>query len=184
VVVRKHLDRPYWARILEKKFAYLNINEPDFNGCVSIIYIEKVTSPLVKNMRGKKYVLADSGYFWLQFLPSNQNYSLTTTYDVERNIVQWYFDITLKNATTEESIPYFDDLFLDIVVIPGEEPILIDEDDLEEALRSNAISKEQFNLAYIHAHMLLRTLASDQKKLTELSEKYSKIMLNELGKRS
>ena len=49
----------------------------------------------------------------------------------------------------EENIPYYDDLYLDILYCPneGNQIIIDDEDELLEALNSNKITKEEFNLA-------------------------------------
>lgn len=182
MIVRKQIDRPYWERILEKSFTSQLVNESDFKGCVSIIYMNKVSAPLIKTMLNKQYILADTDYYWLQFLPENENYSLTATYDSKGNIVQWYFDITLRNVIHNVSMPYFDDLFLDIVVIPGEQPFLIDEDDLEVALINRTITREEFNLAYKEANRLLSSLANDENSLYKLSKKYGEMMLNKIKK--
>lgn len=46
---------------------------------------------------------------------------MTTVINEKGEVVQWYFDITLANALTKEGVPYFDDLFLDVVVLPNKD---------------------------------------------------------------
>lgn len=63
-------------------------------------------------------------------------------FDNKGNIVQWYIDICLKNGL-DRNIPWLDDLFLDIILLPSEEVIQKDADELEEAYL-NGIIEEPF----------------------------------------
>ena len=59
---------------------------------------------------------------------------LTAIYDAKNKIVEWYFDIA-KKIGKENGIPYEEDLYLDVIVKPDFQIVLLDEDDLQEALR-------------------------------------------------
>lgn len=39
---RKRLDRDIWTSIVEKEYFQENINEPDFSGILSVLYLKKV----------------------------------------------------------------------------------------------------------------------------------------------
>ena len=58
-------------------------------------------------------------------------------------------------GTDEDVIPYFDDLYLDLVVYPNGTIIEDDMDELEEALLIKDISEEQYDLA-INTSILLK----------------------------
>ena len=70
-------------------------------------------------------------------------------FDKEKKRVAYYFDISLGNGIDEETkIPYYDDLFLDVVANGnGENIAVLDEGELKEALDNNVITKEDFELA-------------------------------------
>jgi predicted RNA-binding protein associated with RNAse of E/G family len=173
---RKYIDKEDWPRILEKRFKYTYINNEEFNGYVSIVYIDKVKEPLNVNMNGKEFCLADEGYIWLQHVPLNSNYAVTTMYNSNKEVVQWYFDVTKGNGVSENGRVFFDDLYLDVVVTPASEVILFDEDELEEALESNIITKEDYDLAYNEANVIMTGIATDVQALLSFSNKYLEYM--------
>ena len=55
-------------------------------------------------------------------------------------MVEVYCDMT-KGAGIEENVPYIEDLYLDIVFTDEMEEYDLDEDELEEALNTNKITK-------------------------------------------
>jgi predicted RNA-binding protein associated with RNAse of E/G family len=173
---RKFIDKEDWSRVLEKRFKYTYINNEEFNGHVSIVYIDKVKEPLTAHINGKDVCLADEGYIWLQHVPSNKNFAVTTMYDSNKEIVQWYFDVTKLNGVSEKGRVFFDDLYLDVVVLPSSEIILLDEDELEEALDTNIITKKDYSLAYNEANVIMNGIASDVQALQWFSNKYLKYM--------
>lgn len=169
---RKYLDRSDWSRILKKSFKLAYVCNEELQGYVSAVYVNKVKAPLIKNMLGEDYNIVDDGYIWLQCTPIAGNHSMTVMYDKNKEIVQWYFDITKQNSVDEEGRTFFDDLYLDVVVLPSSEVILLDEDELQEALDTNDITKEDYELAYREANMLMDGIASDIEKLIEFSNRY------------
>ncbi|MCL2593310.1 MAG: DUF402 domain-containing protein [Defluviitaleaceae bacterium] len=69
-------------------------------------------------------------------------------YDNQGCIIEWYFDITRKNAISETGEPYADDMYLDAVLMPSGKIMIFDEDELLEARDNGNISQEEFNIAY------------------------------------
>jgi predicted RNA-binding protein associated with RNAse of E/G family len=136
------------------------------------VYIDKVKEPLSVNMNGKEFCLADEGYIWLQHVPLNSNYAVTTMYNSNKEVVQWYFDVTKGNGISENGRVFFDDLYLDVVVTPSSEIVLFDEDELEEALEVNIITKEDYDLAYNEAKVIMNGIATDVQALMYFSNKY------------
>lgn len=174
---RKHSDRADWLRLLKKKFTLKYIRNEEFDGYVSIIEIEKVREPLIKSMLGREVCAVDDGYIWLQHVPVDKHYALTTMYNSKKEIVEWYFDITKQNGIDEKGIPFFDDLYLDVVVLPTSDILLLDEDELKEALDRNDITSEDYELAYKEAEILMNGLAGNKERLIGFCNKYLEIML-------
>lgn len=76
-------------------------------------------------------------------------------------ILLWYIDMIAEQGIDADSIPYFDDLYLDLVVYPTGMIKVDDMDELEEALAREEITEEQFNLAINTSNKLIDGLLSD-----------------------
>ncbi|MDR1703675.1 MAG: DUF402 domain-containing protein [Clostridiales bacterium] len=73
------------------------------------------------------------------------------------NIVEWYVDINKENGVDEEGNPYGDDLYLDAVLLPGGDVLVLDADELKTALENDSITQNNFNMAYDTLNMLRET---------------------------
>ncbi|WP_246017682.1 DUF402 domain-containing protein [Mesobacillus subterraneus] len=115
---RKYGDRREWLRVTRKKFAQCHLDEPGFRGYVTLVKMEEVTEPLFVEYGDKRLCIADDGYIWLQHFPEAKRYSVTTMFNEEGEIVQWYIDIC-SEIGSENGRPWMEDLFLDLIVLPA-----------------------------------------------------------------
>ena len=97
---------------------------------------------------GKTCCVAADGYQWLVLLPLHQYWCLTAIYNEHGEIIEWYFDITKENFVDEHGMPCMDDLFLDWVLFPNGEGMLLDEDELQEAFQNGEINASDMDFAY------------------------------------
>lgn len=87
--------------------------------------------------------IADNGYLAIWFIFKSKWYDLGKFYDMERKWVGYYCDIIkpvnnlLSDCTRTTMIT---DLFLDVWITPDGECFLLDEDELEHALKKQHIS--------------------------------------------
>ena len=176
-VKRKFANRPDWRRVLDKSFFLTYVDNAYFNGYVSVMKLHKVKNPLIINMFGRDYRLADDGYTWLQLQPVGKNHCITVMYNENNEIVQWYFDITRYNGIGQDGIPFFDDLYLDVVVLSTGEVLLLDEDELKDALIRGEITGKEYEMAYAEAKSLMSLAETSKEELEALSNKYLKYML-------
>lgn len=51
--------------------------------------------------------------------PEKSNYALTAMFDKKHEIIQLYIDICNGNQLSPSGIPYYDDLYLDGVLLPS-----------------------------------------------------------------
>lgn len=87
----------------------------------------------------------DNGYYILELLPKNKNYAMRVYFNEKKEIIEYYFDITLGNGIDEETkIPYYDDAFTDITVCNDDIEVL-DEDELDEALNNGVVTIEEYD---------------------------------------
>ncbi|WBW95574.1 DUF402 domain-containing protein [Oceanirhabdus sp. W0125-5] len=175
---RKYADRRNWTRVIEKRFNLIYIENIELNGYLSITYIDKVKEPLIVGVQEKELCLADEGYIWTQYFPKDKNYAVTMMFNEKHELIQMYFDICTGNKLSESGILYYDDLYLDVVLLSSGEILLFDEDELEEALEKNDITKEQYDLAYLEANNIMEYAKKNKKELIGISDKYLKYMLS------
>lgn len=154
---RKYGDRTDWKRILKRKYAQTFLDTKEFKGYLTLLHIIKVTESLSIRYGKSEICIVDDDYMWLQQFPLEKKHSVTTMFDANGEIVQWYIDICLKNGL-DRNIPWMDDLFLDIVLLPSGEVIQKDDDELEEAYLNGIIDKSLYNLAWDEANNLTRLI--------------------------
>ncbi len=140
---RKYLDRHDWERVIDRRYHEKYISTVDYTGYVSLLHVDEVTGPLIIEVNGHNKILANKGMKWLQFLPDEKKYAVSIMMDTNENVLQCYFDI-IKESGIENGKVYFDDLYLDIVHLPTRDTLHIDEDNLEEALLDEIITKADF----------------------------------------
>lgn len=70
-----------------------------------------------------------------------------------------------------DGVPYFKDLYLDLIVYPDGRILVDDMDELEEALIQKDITQEQFDLAVNTSDMLRNGLLKDINAFIEYTQK-------------
>ena len=176
---RKYGNRADWKRILQRKYAQTHLITKEFQGYITLLKTVKVKEPLITRYGDKEICIVDNGYMWLQQFPSGKHHSVTTMFDANGDIVQWYIDICLEIGI-EDGIPWMDDLFLDIVVLPSGDSYLLDEDELEQAYKSGTLSKEKYELARNEGKEMMRQLGNDEFRLLTLAQEHKRMLENEL----
>jgi predicted RNA-binding protein associated with RNAse of E/G family len=151
----KTADRPNWRRVAERTFEVTHKEDSCFKGKVTAIHIKKVTEPLVVQYKNHEVCIADTGYTWLQHFPEDEKYTITTVMDQNGEVVQFYIDMCKAHGITEEGIPWFDDLYLDIVILPDKELFLLDDNELMEAFDKGDINDKEMKLAHETAQKII-----------------------------
>lgn len=115
---------------------------------LTIKRINKINQTFFINRGGHRIVYIDNGYYIVEFTPLNRFYNARVYLGRDLNVIGYYFDMSRGNGV-EENIPYYDDLYLDIIYCPneGNQIIIDDEDELLDALNAKDITKEEFDLA-------------------------------------
>lgn len=177
---RKYGDRSEWKRILKRKYAQAFIDTKEFKGYITLLNTIKVMKPLWVNYGEKSVCIVDDGYMWLQQFPLEKNHSVTTMFNAKGNIVQWYIDICYKNSI-ENNVPYLDDLYLDIVLLPTGEVIVKDVDELEEAFSRGMVDQSLYDLAWKELNHLKDLINNNQFELIKLSNHHKDILIDKLN---
>ena len=154
----KVMSRSHWPKVIDKDYTYMMIDDQFYKGAVGLIKINEIDKPATKVYDTIPVKIIDNGYYWLQIGPENQNYWITIMYNELEEIVQYYFDITDSNTILDNGESWFDDLMLDIVMLPSGKRFLLDEDELSQALSDQIITREQYDKAYLTVNKIMGEL--------------------------
>ena len=165
-----------FANAVEGDYQQKRIDEDYFNGYVCYVQINGVQKPLIVNNGITEVCIKDNGYKWLEIYPDKANYAITVMFDDKSNLIEWYFDIA-KQIGIEKGVPYEDDLYLDMVILPDGKKSILDEDELLNALQSGHIQQSDVDLAYNTLH-ILETKYANLDYLVSLTNKLCKEFQN------
>lgn len=145
---RSRLSYDEWDKvILDKKLKIKFIDDDFFNGYIGEIDILDVSEPQIWKFNGEDIVVCQNKYKWISILPSNECFCITAMMNEKNRILLWYIDMIAEQGIDKDGIPFFDDLYLDLVVYPDGSVLEDDRDELEEALEEKDITLKQFKLA-------------------------------------
>ena len=81
-----------------------------------------------------------------EIVPEDGHFALTAMFRDDA-LFQQYIDITLRNELKKDGNAEFFDLLLDVVVLQDGTPRVVDAEELESALFSEAITRDEYELA-------------------------------------
>lgn len=180
VVKRKYSDRGDWARILARRYSQERLETPDFDGIVTLLCMDAVTEPLDVFVHEEWVRIVDAGYSWTQHFSArtgDEHVALTTMFDATGRVVEWYLDVVRRHGVDERGVPWYDDLYLDVVATPTGQLALLDEDELDDALRDGRITAEEHALAWREATRLLALLRDRACPLLEQAAVHRELLL-------
>ncbi len=164
---RSKLSYDEWKCIKSKKLSGKRVDTDSFQGYIGLIEIQEVSEKQIWKFNDEDIIVCDKGLKWLSILPQNDFYCITAMMNEKCEILLWYIDMIATQGMDVDGIPYFDDLYLDLVVYPDGTVMVDDMDELEEALLSKDITQEQFELANNTSDKLKAGLLSNIEAFTE-----------------
>lgn len=160
-VKRSRLSYDEWKCITAKKLSGRQVQSDFFTGYVGLMEIQQVSEAQKWKFYDNEFVVCDAGLKWLSILPKDDFYCITAMMNQDDEILVWYIDMIAAQGIDADGIPYFDDLYLDLVVCPNGEIMVDDMDELEDALCQADITQAQFDLAVHTADTLKNGLLKD-----------------------
>lgn len=168
---KSRLSYDEWKCIISKDIFGKKVNSELLNGYIGLIEIKEVSEAQVWKFNDEDIVVCDKGRKWLSILPQDDWYCITAMMDKKENILLWYIDMIAKQGIDADGVPYFDDLYLDLVVYPDGTIVVDDMDELEDALSSKDITPEQYNLAIEISNRLQQGMLSNISSFIEYTKK-------------
>ena len=156
--IREAIEKEITIIYIEELEAYLTLKE-----------LKKVTEPFSTYINGEIVKKIDKNFTLMEYTPLNENYNVRAYIDDKCNILEYYFDITDGNII-EDGIPYYDDLYLDVIFFQecatksSTFIELTDKKDLEYALERGDINQEKYDFAFKIAEKLMKELKQKENK--------------------
>ncbi|MBQ6494629.1 MAG: DUF402 domain-containing protein [Bacilli bacterium] len=130
---------------------------------ITIKKYKKVSNPFIIKNEKKQIKYIDNNYYILELTPLEENYNIRFYFNKKKELIDYYIDITLENGV-EYKIPYYIDLYLDIIHYPNNKVKFCDENELKEALDKKIISKKDYEMAYKVGNKLLKEIENNTNK--------------------
>lgn len=174
---RKRLDRDIWTF---DKYPYyqLRIDMEEFHGLVCLIqllggvaYINDGQYQYWERPKAGNVAICGKGMTWLQLIPDNKSHVLTVKYLPNHTVSIWYADIIENIEYDPDGVAVFVDKYLDVTFTPQGDVSVDDRDELDEALQSGDITKEQFDSALTESDYIIKAYCNDISKTEVLCNK-------------
>ena len=162
----KDMKRSNWPRLLEKEYVAKDFEVDGIQGKMSLHVLRKLTGPLTIHYPFGDVLIADQDYRWVQIALKEQFFWITAMYDSRERLVNLYFDITGGNCFDDPDNPCFEDLYLDIVAA-GDNFAILDQDELDEALKTGEIDRQKYDHAQRVCGELYEYLAKRRNKVVD-----------------
>lgn len=135
------------------------IKDKSLDCYLSIKCINNIDNPYIESHTGKDFCLLDKGYYIVEYLPIGKNYVVRVFLDNNKEVVEYYIDVTKENGIHEE-IPFYLDLYLDITIDEKDNKNVRtwDESELEEAVQNGLVTREDAIMAYEVMEDLLKQI--------------------------
>ncbi len=176
----KFADRSDWSGLLARRFIVRRLDSAEYHGYVTLLHIAEISEPFDVFFQGERVRIAARGYDWVQHFPDGEHYTLLAAFDEQGELVQWYIDVIGGSGLDERGIPYYEDLYLDIVISPQGEPLVLDVEELDQALKRGEVSPVEYDFAWRIVSSLLTALEEDLLPLLWLSESHRALLMREL----
>ena len=141
-MIRKFVDKSNWIRVSKFKDKTIRVEDEEFNGYIYAIYIEEANKKFEVSYEDEEFLILDNGYMWVQLVPLDDRYTVTVMFDENKEIIQWYIDITNMNGVDSDGRIFYDDMHLDIVITKQRKVLLLGEDEINSA-HKNAYKKSR-----------------------------------------
>lgn len=159
---RKTINRIEWSGITKRSYTEEHVSAFGRSGMAGLIVMDEAEDFSVPSPSGVMRI-THTGYSWLSLAPENAKVWATVMFDENGELFEVYFDLTAGNHTLAGGTSWFDDCYLDVVWSPKSDLItVLDEDELDDAVRRGEVTQEQHEAAIASKDKLLDFLHNNR----------------------
>lgn len=120
----------------------------------------EIWNEMDKPFVGSGVIIANTGYKWVTRWETGKPYIIYKFYDQNNVLVGIYSDICRPVKRVEGGFE-FEDLYLDVWQVPGRDPVILDEDELMQAVEAGYVTSEEADAARKAAEYVINILKND-----------------------
>ena len=138
-----------------------------FNGWVSINYLTDGETRYWEYEKSGKIPVSAKGMTWLTLIPDDRKRCIGAYITPDRRVSVWYVDVIEETGMDEDGVVYYIDKYLDVILTPQGDVVVMDRDELDAAYESGELSSFQYEEALKEGELILKELAEDIGKTEE-----------------
>ena len=161
---RKFYSKTYLKNIRKYKI-HFDFSNDEYISCVK----EIIDGDDFIALEGHK--LISNGYYLVEIMPKDDYYVMRAYLDNNKEVQEYYFDIVSSKGIDEQTnMPFYDDLYLDVVV--AKRGLLIyDQEELDKAHEDGIVSDELYDIANSTAKKLMEEIKASKNKYMNIDLK-------------
>lgn len=173
-----YADRRNDNNILRKEFKIKDTADKKFKGKLSLIDIKDLKNNFqAKRPNGLSELVIAKDYKIMTYFPDNEKYCMSVMYNNDWKLIQWYFDINRYKCKYDSEVPYSEDLYLDVVLLPDGTYYTLDENELMDAYVNKLISKDEYDGAYSTMNRITKMIKQNFAEINNFTQNSLKSLL-------
>lgn len=102
----------------------------------------EVWNELEEPWREGSTIIANPNYIWKTKWELGKPYIITRFHDEGGKLIATYCDVSRPVKQIEGGLSFID-LYLDVWVLPGQEPVILDQEELDDAVKAEYVAPEE-----------------------------------------
>lgn len=132
-----------------------------FKGWVSINYLTDGEERFWEYEKSGHVPVCGKGMTWLTLIPDDRKRCIGAYIKPDRRVSVWYVDVIEETGIDEDGVVYYIDKYLDVILTPQGDMVVMDRDELDAAHLSGELSDSQYENALKEGELILEELAAD-----------------------
>jgi len=171
---RKRLDRDIKWGFQYFPYYQTRMDNELFHGLVSMITLTDGEYCYWDLPKAGRTAVCGKGMVWLQLIPDKSNRLITAMFVPQKKIVGGksypysvcviYADVTEGFEYDPDGVAAYIDKYLDVIFTPAGDVKIDDRDELDEALKSGELTREQYDDALTECDLIIEQLATDSEQ--------------------
>lgn len=145
----------------------MHMDNEVFKGWVSLNYLTDGETRYWEYEKSGKIPVSAKGMTWLTLIPDDRKRCIGAYITPDRRVSVWYVDVIEETGMDEDGVVYYIDKYLDVILTPQGDVVVMDRDELDAAYESGELSNFQYEEALKEGELILKELAEDIGKTEE-----------------
>lgn len=138
-----------------------------FKGWVSLNFLTDGEERFWEYKKSGKIPVCGKGMTWLTMIPDDRKRCIGAYIKSDRRVSVWYVDVIEETGIDEDGVVYYIDKYLDVILTPQGDVVVMDRDELDAAHNCGELSDFQYEEALNEGDLILQELAADIGKTEE-----------------